>query len=486
MSKKSIKRLTILFAIIICIVSIGGCNNNSTVTTETDEETVELTWYCFGRKQPDQEIVIEEINKILKPKINATLKLEVIERGAYANKMNLMIAANEKFDICYTSNWLNKYVPNVTKGAYLPLKELMEKEAPKLLEELPQTLFEVAFYKDDIYAVPNYQIIYDSAGIFIQKNLAEKYDLDINQVKELADIEPFLKQVSENENGIYPFKLDMEVLNREYEGISSTPCSIRKDDPDLKVYGQAYMDETRQAQAFYADWFRKGYMRKDLLTVMDDSADVKNNRYAVITGTVKPGGDAAYKANTGIDYISVPLETPYISARSGLETMLAVSKTSNNPEKAIKLIEIVNTDPDFYNLLVFGIEGQHYNKISDKVVQIAPDTKYSFGPEAWQFGNQFNAYYMEGQEEGIWEETDKNNRNAQISPIRGFALDIEPIKNEIAQLNAVGSEYSLKKLFARPDWEKAYDDFVEKSRVAGLDRVIEETHRQILEFIENK
>lgn len=484
MCKKTMKRIALLLCVIISIALIGGCANNSAVVTE--DETVELLWYGFGKRQAEHNVVIEQANEILKSKIGVTLNLDIIERGAFENKMNLTIAANEVFDVCYTSNWLNKYVANVTRGAYLPLRELMEDEAPRLLEVLPETLFEVAYYNNDIYAVPNYQIIYDSAGIFVQKRLADKYNLDLNQINALSDIEPFLKQVMDNEPNIYPFRLDMEVLLREYESIASTPCSIRKDDPNLKVYGQAYLEETREVQAFYADWFQKGYMRRDLLTVLDDADDIRNNRYAVMTGTVKPGGDAAYRLNTGEEYISRALQEPYISARSGLETMLAISRTSKNPEKAIKLIELVNTDKDFYNLLVFGIEGRHYDRVDENRISVPEDTKYTMGSDAWQFGSQFNAYYIDGQEVGIWAETDRINRSAEISPIRGFNVDIEPIKNEIAQLNAVGREYSLKRLFARPDWEKAYDEFVQKSKVAGLDKVIEETQRQIDEFLRNK
>ena len=44
----------------------------------------------------------------------------------------------------------------------------------------------------------------------------------------------------------------------------------------------------------------------------------------------------------------------------------------------------------------------------------------------------------------------------------------------------------MKRLFARQDWEKAYDEYVEKSKRAGLDKVIEEAQRQIDEFKGNK
>ena len=47
-----------------------------------------------------------------------------------------MIASEEEFDLCFTSNWRNLYKTNVEKGAYLKLDELLETEAPKLKNSL--------------------------------------------------------------------------------------------------------------------------------------------------------------------------------------------------------------------------------------------------------------------------------------------------------------------------------------------------------------
>lgn len=55
---------------------------------------VELTWYYpLSQLQADQEKVQEEVNKIVKAKINATVKLMPVAIGDYVQKMNTVLAA---------------------------------------------------------------------------------------------------------------------------------------------------------------------------------------------------------------------------------------------------------------------------------------------------------------------------------------------------------------------------------------------------------
>ena len=50
----------------------------------------------------------------------------------------------------------------------------------------------------------------------------------------------------------------------------------------------------------------------------------------------------------------------------------AISINSAHPERAMKLIELMNTEKGkghLYNLLVYGIEGEHYTKVNDNEIQ---------------------------------------------------------------------------------------------------------------------
>ena len=480
---KNLKKAVAFLLAFVMMILASGCTKKTDDNVKTGDETTKILWYTFGSKQPDHDLVMTEINKILKEKLNAELQLNLIDMGSYESKMNLSISANENFDICFTSNWLNKYVPNVLKGAYLPLDDLIAKNAPKLKSELPEMVLDIAKYKGQSYAVPNYQILYSQYGFVIQKELADKYNLDTESLNSVQDIEPFLQQIKDNEPGIIPIRTQSYDRFREYyEEVDPVPVYVKKGDESLTAVARVLAPEARETAAFLADWFKKGFIRKDILTVTDDTVDVAANKYAVQLASVKPGVEGEMFLKTKKEYISVPFMEPYIGSLSGMSTMLAISKNCKNPEIAIKLIELVNTDKEFYNLLCFGIEGKHYEKISDDQIKVPEDSNYKMGSGAWAFGNQFNALYMDTQKVGSWEETDKINKESVVSPFRGFMLDTDPIKTELAQLLAVSQEYKDDTIFARADWEKAYDEYAQKSQRAGLDKVVAEVQRQLDEY----
>jgi putative aldouronate transport system substrate-binding protein len=106
-------------------------------------------------------------------------------------------------------------------------------------------------------------------------------------------------------------------------------------------------------------------------------------------------------ANYGHKRIHIPLSKPYITSDSPTATMNAISASSKNPEKAIKLLEVLNIDKEIFNLLCFGIEGEHYKKAGDNRIEKIND-KYKF-TTAWMFGNQFNAYLTPEQTDDVWE-----------------------------------------------------------------------------------
>lgn len=470
-----------------------AANATSNTDGKQNLQPVNLVWTIGTTKQPDHDVVMAEVNKKLKEKLNVTLDLQIFDRSSYENKMTMMVAAGENFDMCFTSNWLNKFYDNVAKGAFLELDSLVDKYGTNMKKTVPQNLFDVAKVKGKIYAVPNYQIIYSAMGVFIQKDLLTKYNFDTKNVKTLKDLEPFLENIKKNEPNLIPYggegfagNMDPYVLNNEgvvnsaSTGTIGAPVYMKIDDKSMKVFARYGTKEDKDNMEFFRDWFNKGYIRKDVVTVTDVTQDALNNKYAVITGATKPGAEAEMALKYKKDYTMVPIQTPYISAMSGIQTMTAISKNSKNPERAMMLIDLVYTDKDIFNTLIFGLENTHYKKVSQNEVKVPDDSKYKMGNVAWMFGNQFNAYYMNGQKPGTWEETDKLNKEAKVSVIRGFTFDPEPVKNELAQITSVNKEFD--KMMYTPDFDKLYNAWLEKLNKAGIQKVVDETQRQIDEW----
>ena len=187
--------------------------------------------------------------------------------------------------------------------------------------------------------------------------------------------------------------------------------------------------------------------------------------------------EAEFAIAVGFDVVDIPTGKPGISAGSVLATMNGISSTSKNPERAMMLLELLYSDKDLYNMMVFGIEDKHYKKIDADFVEPIADSGYA--GLAWELGNQFNAYYTKGQIKGTWEETIKVNEEAVASPLLGFNYNGEPTKTENAQIDAVMAEYKPGLISGTLDPEKKLPEFLDKLKKAGIDKVIEDMQAQI-------
>ena len=76
---------------------------------DTSEE-VALTMYIISDRPAGQDVVDENLNKILKEKLNCTLDIRWIGWGEFTNKYPLLFTSGEEFDLAYASStWLNAF-----------------------------------------------------------------------------------------------------------------------------------------------------------------------------------------------------------------------------------------------------------------------------------------------------------------------------------------------------------------------------------------
>lgn len=476
------KKIWVGVLAIVFLIGVVACTKNEVKTSKSDSK--EVIWYYPGNRQEDQQLVYDSINEKF-ANFGIKVKFEIVDGGAYNEKMNLLISSGGNYDICFTSSWTNNFRNNVGRGAYLSLNELLNNDAKKLKSSLPEYLWNGVSSKDKIYGVPNYQVEFLQSSMYITKEMAEKYNVDPSKIKSYKDIEPVIAKIKNNEPDKYPYQINRNPLETIYEFISDG-IVIKRDmtKDNVKVY---YIGETPEMKDYYSTlktWYDKGYIRKDILTVTNDGADRDNLKYGIWWGIYKPGVEADIQLRTGKEVVALKLGEPYVGSTAGEATINAISAKSKVAKEAIKVLELFNTDKELYNLISFGIEGKHYTKISDNKITLAAEKKYQPN-DAWKYGNQFNAYYTQNQKEGIWEETIKLNNEAQKSPILGFVLNREKIKNELAQINSIYKEFLFLETGAGYSDSK-YNEYIEKLQNAGLPKVLAEVENQINEFFKNK
>lgn len=488
--------ITVIAASLLLSMGLVGCgskenaNANVQPASTSQLEPVDLTWYLDGTPQSDIDSVETEINKILNEKLNATLHLKMVDWGAYDQKMQVVNAAGEEYDLAFTANWANNYYQNVNKGVFIPIDDLLAKHAPTIMETIPKVGWEATKVNGKIYAIPNYQAWTMTNGVIVQKELADKYGIKQDNIKKLDDLAPFLAQVKQNNPDMVPYENSNSGTfgnNLVYYGFDevagrNVPGTIKLTDNSLKVVNQFESDEYKSYVTLMNDWYQKGFIRKDAATLKDVQADRKAGKTASKNagnfGPVMGSNYTSIDGASGKSQYDVRLTEPYLLTSSIIATMTGISTTSKNPERAVMLLDLLFKDKQLYNLLAYGIEGKHYKKVDENTIEVIKDSGYTPGFE-WEVGNVLNGYYQKGTEPGTWDATIKMNESSTPSPLLGFNFDPTPVKSEIAQTSTVTAQYVAMLETGSSDPDKILPEFIDKLKKAGSDKIIAEEQKQI-------
>ncbi len=495
-------------------LSLAGCGKNAAsgngegetignnTTAQATAETIvglpeaKISWYYPGSEPlGDEQEVYAAVNKLIKDQINATVEFNAIAWAEYQEKMKIMMAAAEEFDICFTSNWFNNYQLAASKGSYLPLEELLKNYAPKLLASMKESIWNATKLNGKIYGVPNQQIFARSSNMEIPKEFADKYGLDYQNIGrdyELESLEPYLEAFTKAEPDKYATTGDywtrgdhLGYYNMEVIGGGDVPGAIYLDDENLKVFNQFKSEQYKQFLALMQKWKEKGYLKSKELLNNKGKIAVGTDCGSWFGGTWKPGVEAEASQTYGREMIERPISESILNNSGVLATLDAISRTSENPERTMMLLELINNDETIFNLITWGIEGKHYNKKEGKYIEPIKDTKYAVVP-SWLLATTFRSYLLVGQPEDVWEQTKKVNEEAKPSPALGFTFDPTIVKTEVANCTAVIKEYDDGLSMAILSLDKDYPQFIEKLEKAGSDKIIEEMQKQIDAWITAK
>lgn len=502
---KTRKLLCLALVLIMALASAVGCSKPATApapeapaesggaSEASNLEPFQLTWYFIGNGQQEDVALIEEkVNEYLKDKINATIKLQCFQWGdEYEDKLKQMIASRQEFDICFTAAWVNNYMQNAVKGAFVPLndeRDLLSKYAPKTKALLGEDFLAGSQIDGINYGIPANKEKAHSWGFIIKKDLVDKYGFDISTIKSLEDLEPMLKVIKEKEPNVYGLEaLDGEspikLLDWDVVGDDKCPGVVYNDTKDYKVFNEFEKPETMELLKTVRKYYEAGYIRKDAASVTDYNADEAAGKIFAATKSLKPGKDAEMSLTHGFEWVQVYITPPVISSRDTMGSIQAISTTSKNPERALMFLELFNTDPYLNNLINFGIEGKHYVKVSDNIIKAGPDqTKYNPGT-GWMFGNQFINYLYESEDPRKWEQFEEFNGQATGTKTLGFNFDPSPVKNEIAAINNLWDKYVPALETGSIDPEINVPKFNEELKAAGIDKVIAEKQRQLDDWV---
>lgn len=473
-----------------------GTNESSNGSAGGNSELApyEINMVYMGNDSEEMDLVAAEMSKITKEKINATVKLQPINAGAWAQQVNLMLASQEKIDVIMSSA-LFGFSTQAVSGYFLPLDELLEKHGKGIVGLMDKEYMDAGKINGTQYAIPTNRDLAGQGGIILRKDLAEKYNIDLDAIKTMDDLDAVFEVIKQNEPNMIPLAYisttsPIEVV-ADYDLLSDGNGVLPGLDNNFVV--ENYMESPEYAASLkkMRDWYLKGYISKDAATNTEPTVDmVKAGKAFAFFNTMKVGTSESQTLRIGKPMVAIPLTEARSTTSNATSFMHSIPRGSGDPERAMMFLELLYTDKELVNLLNWGIEGQHYVVKSGNVIDYpegidATTVKYNTNNISYMFGNQFLNYVWPNQLTDIWEQTAEYNKVAKKSKALGFTFDVTPVKTEVGAVNNVKQQFKSGLETGTLDPDKVLPDYLNRLKQAGLEKIITEKQKQLDAWVES-
>ena len=483
---------------------------------ESSEEKVEelepytVTYWMMGDESKDHEMVMEKINeKIQETLPNTTLEMVYVSSSEYKDRWNKALAAGEKIDLGWSAGWVNPVADDVMNGVVLPVEDLLKEYGQGIVDALGWETLDNHHSADGVlYFMPSWQgmvggrngVVLDAACVELMPEgwLEEaeqtffEHQKFTREDKEVLTgvIDEYLETAAANDmlgNGLSFNAATLGIERIFTNGVSryKSVVYVANNDGEFTVGSYYDCDAIRFFYEKAAEWYQKGYIRSDVASAPtnDDGTYIAWAEQAVASTWLD---NMQMKSTTG-QKITGFLIGPTNSLKTGFETGTVIPYTCENPERAMQVLNLLYSDAEIYQLLVYGIEGTHYMKNANGTITLpSADNKTYQGPDNWKVGTCMNSLTEDGASLTYYADLKAEEETATVDPLIGFAFDASNVTNEVNNCNAVKNEYQgiLLRGYYGEKWEACLDEYMKKLYDAGLQTIIDEVARQLTEYVE--
>lgn len=487
------KKIIVSAALIAAMAfNVTGCgNDNKGTSADGGQEIVKLKWYQGGDPQEDMPKVLEKVNEYTREKIGAEIEIIQIPFGDYNSKLLVTTNTGENFDLTFTCSWAHDYAVNAQKGAFLALDDLLPQYGKEMYENIDQRFWEAAKINGKIYGVPNEKEIGSMPMWVFTKEYVDKYDIPYQDIHTLEDLEPYLKIIKENEPDVVPLYLTRDFSAPIYFDFIQEPLGIEFGDENSNIVNLFETDKLRSTLKTMRKYYEAGYINHDAATVTAD----KSVKRFVTKGDGQPYAEGIWAKDLGYPLVASPIMDTVVTNTSARGSLTAVSRTSKNPEKAVEFLNLVNTDIYLRNLLNYGIEGIHYEKVEvpqeelkaaegkdyiyDCKVKIIEANRKKYSVPYYVQGGMFNTYVLDTEPIDKWATFREFNDASVNSPALGFNFDVTPVTTEVSAFRNVLNEFGRAIYTGSVDPEEYTEKMLKKLDAAGIEKVKTEMQSQI-------
>lgn len=484
-----LRRTKKVVCVLCAAIFLCGCGEKEESSQKAESEvpvirmgTITNSW----RDEEDLAEISQELGDLIEKKAGFRLELVWIDPLDFEKYVYGLTAQALDIFVLYDRDYYRSYIE---KGLILGLGDYIDQYGANILDVIAIPKEELYDNNGEIYGIPKPMPDINSNGILMKTSFVEKYNMDVTSIKCMEDMEPFLEIIKENERDvtpIVPHQTTSGIISRQPIGdvLDRMLSMVYFDDETLTVRNLYETPEYEQQCRMIRHWYEEGYINPDVLTTCESGRTQVYNGDAFCSEFVVRPDEVEYeKALYGDDIMIVPFDRlPVLTTNGVWEIMWCVSSSTEYPEESVKAIDLIYSDEELTDLLLYGVEQKDYVALDNGSIDF-PDP-YSlenasyFNKTKWIF-NRYLSKRWNGVSENINEKMRRFNESAVISPAYGFRLDYSKITVDLMPIRDLIEEYERKLGCGVLDVDTALPEFQRKLRENGSEELIAQVQDQL-------
>lgn len=488
-----------------------------------EQKTIQLMITGAG-KQANSDKVWAAFNEQLQQYVpNTTVEFIDVSFDEYSEKFSQVLASGEGVDLAWTG-WLINKPQNIADGNLMPLDDLLATYGQGIVDVLGENVVEIHRNADgNIYYLPSWQgLCGERRGWLVVTEIAE-----LAGDTWIEDTEAALNKWRNNYSGIEDFQAVLDQATKylaaakeagklgagintgrafgwsmyngmySFLGVGGAEIGITYCDGTFTVKDGVAGEHYKLYAKTMADWYKEGYIRSDIMSV--DTSTLTTPKNGEITDTtyvfscdpyLTEADQEAAIADAGMDMTYLPIEENAYLILGG-DTSYAIPYCADEPERAMMVLNAIYSQPDLYNTLIYGIEGEDYTKNADgtittSYVGASPTADDSYGIQRWIIGSCKNALINNGTDPNYYADLEALESTARVNPFLNFTFDRTNVEGICASILNVYYEYGpqIDNGVAGDNWEELYNNYMAARKDAGIEELVTEFQNQINAYIE--
>lgn len=464
--------------------------------SQQDPYTVKIMMFDDGSTEICNEIAARA-SEITQEKFNTTIELVRVGWGSWAQQVTLALTSGEKLDLFPAFSLNTSLGTLVNNGQIVPLTDML-KNGPgqETYSMIPEEDWICDTINGEIYGVPMNKGKQNVYGAACDADLAEELGIDLDAIHTLDEFEEALATVKEAYPDMYPMAtsgqkmrvmIPSDQLGDTREVVLG--CLVDATSDSTTVENLYASEEYKDFVTRMYDWAQKGYIAPDAVSDTESGTNLIRAGVAFADFYTGPAPDteARISRETGKTIQDVEFFEHY-KTTTETSPCWSIAANSEDPERAMQVLNEMYTNQELANLFIYGIEGETYVFVDEDKKMIdypegvdAANSGYTF--DHWGWPNMCLSYVWNGYPEDVYEQYEDFNAGGTLSPAYGFTFDNSSVLNEYTACTNVVLKYAEALNCGSMDPAGNLEKFNEELEANGIQRIIDEKQRQLDEWL---